>query len=536
MAGFIKSIFIACFFIVLSGCASRMNPEGGKKDITPPVLKESLPDNQSINVKEKKIELIFDEYVQLVDLNNQLVVSPLMDPMPKISAFKNRVSIELPDTLLTNTTYSISFGKSIADIHESNVLEDYRFVFSTGSVIDSLTMSGMVQDAATMKALKGLTVMLYRSSSLSDSTLLKRKPDYTTRTDETGNYLLTNLSAGSYVLMALDDKNGNYQYDDPAEEALGFAGKVIVLPPSLVQQLDVSLSLPEKLRLKRANRIGKTTAQLVFNRPVQELRLSVPGGADYVGTMIWNTRKDTLSLFMADTLQDSLIVYLKGERSLVDTVALKMLPSKSSRETVYKGLSLSIAVSPQIAGVTSSFTIQSLTPMLLPASLKVYEDSVMLNEATVTMDKDDARRFSIQYNWKPGKSYKIPIMPGTLKDVYGYTNDSLEWQFRIPDERSSGELMVKVNGKKIEGQDYFLQLCTEDFKVVRQQRILTPEMTFTYVMPSSYRLRIFRDDNRNERWDESDYSANRQAEIISITEPFQVRASWTLEKEIVFPK
>jgi uncharacterized protein (DUF2141 family) len=536
VAGFIKSFLVASFLIILSGCASRMNPEGGKKDITPPVLKESMPDNQSINFKEKKIELIFDEYVQLADLNNQLVVSPLMEPMPKITAYKNRITIELPDTLLPNTTYSINFGKSIVDVHELNVLEEFRYVFSTGSVIDSLTMSGMVREAATMKGMKGVTVMLYRSSSIADTTLLKRKPDYTTRTDETGNYLLTNLSAGDYVLMALEDKNGNYQYDDPAEEALAFTGKVLVLPPSLVQQLDMSLSLPAKLRLKRANRIGKTIAQLVFNRPVKDLNITIPGGADYAGTKIWNTRKDTLCLFMPDTLQDSLIVYLKGESSLVDTLALKMLPSKSSRETVYKGLSLSIAVSPQISGVNSSFTIQSLTPMLLPASLKVYEDSVMLNEATITMDKDDARRFSINYNWKPGKSYRVPVVPGMLKDVYGYTNDSLEWQFRILDERSSGELLVKVNGKKTEEHAFFLQLCTEDFKVVRQQRIITPELSFSYVMPGTYRLRIFRDDNRNERLDESDYAENRQAEIISITEPFQVRASWTLEKEIVFPK
>jgi uncharacterized protein (DUF2141 family) len=521
--------------LLFCSCASRMTPEGGKKDVTAPVLTTAFPENSSVNFKEKEITLVFDEYVQLVDLSAQLVVSPLMEPAAKVTAYKNKITIALPDTLLPSTTYSFSFGKSIVDVHESNILDGFRYVFSTGEAIDSLSVSGKIIEAATAKPVKQVTVMLYRTGNLNDSILLKRKPDYFARTDESGVYTLKYLAAGTYVLIALDDKNGNYQYDDPSEEAIAFSTNTLTLPPDVSINLGIANSLPAELRLKRSTRIRKTAMQLVFNRPVDSLEVTQRGGSEYTSPSIWNIRRDTLTLFTPDTLQDSLIVFLKGDRGLKDTVAVRMITGKSAQDVGNKGILLSYET-PSPVGPKGKFKIESLNPLASVGDFSILEDSVEIKEYQSAIDKTDPRIFIINYDWKPGKFYNVKVLPGQIKDLYGYANDSLDWKFRMPDDRSSGELVVTVIGKKVEGDDYLLQVCSEDFKVFRQERFLTTATTFTFIPPGNYRIRLVKDINRNGRWDESDFKLRRQPEPTTVSESIQVRASWTLEKDIVLPE
>lgn len=534
--GLHKRILILLAAVMIHGCANRMNPEGGAKDVQAPVLKKAVPENSSLNFSGDRIVLEFDEYIQLADLNNQLVVSPLMDPLPEITAFKNRITIQLRDTLEANTTYLLSFGKSITDVHENNILEGFRYVFSTGSQIDSLFVKGRILDGATAVPVKQITVMLYRYPATPDSMVLNRKPDYFTRTADDGSYSLNNLASGSYVLVALDDKNGNYKYDDPGEEAMAFHDSVISLPRDTVIDLQLSFSFPEKLRVRKMTRIGKTAVQLVFNRPAENVILKERDGQAYTGKLYWNIRRDTLSLFTKDTLQDSLNLVISGNRGLADTIAMKMQYGKgSSREGGQVKFALQTVVTPATAGPGTDIVLNSVNPLRQAGFVSFEEDSVKLDSLKIEIDTADDRIARIRYKWIPGKYYKLKALPGTVSDIFGYSNDTLQWNFQVADERNAGELQVTLNGRRDSSVNYLLQLTTSDFNIIRQLTVDSGYYVFNYLIPGNYRLRMVRDINRNGRWDGSDFREGLQPEKVVISEEFQIRAAWTLEKEIVFP-
>lgn len=535
MTGLIKNSFRLLLLVCIASCASRLTPEGGKKDVTAPVLTEASPVNSTVNFSGNEIVLTFDEFVQLVDLQSQLVVSPLMEPRPQISAYKNKITIVLPDTLLPNTTYSFNFGKSIADVHESNLLDGYRYVFSTGNEIDSLSISGLVKESAGLKPGNKITVMLYRNSSAGDTTVLKRKPDYFTRTNEYGEYTLENLSAGTYSIVALDDKNGNYVYDDPSQEALAFADSVISIPPTAKQYLKLDYSHPLKLRVKQVNRIRKTAVQIVFNRPVDTLNVKMAEGRSYDQPLFFSETRDTAFIFAADTLQDSLNVVISGDHELQDTISVRMIMNKPVLDASTKGIVFSAVSTPATKGLQSDFQIKSLNPLKKADGIELKEDTLEIDSFKVQIDQADPRLLRISYPWKPGKRYTIRAEKESIRDVYGIGNDSTGWGFEIPDDRSAGEILITVAGDFQNGK-YLLQLCNEDLKVLRQEVITDNHYTFSYVEPGKYILRVVNDQNGNGHWDHSDYAIKKQAEPVTVTEVLQVRASWTLEKEVFIPQ
>src|SRR6187551_2417345 len=156
--------FALLYFIVLifNSCAIRVNPTGGDKDVLPPKVLHTVPENYSVNVKTNDVVIMFDEYIQLKDINTQLVVSPLLKYTPETHIRKKSLEIHFLDTLEPNTTYTMNFGNSIADNNEGNSLENYQFVFSTGSVVDSLKISGRVEFAFDHKKETGILAMIYK--------------------------------------------------------------------------------------------------------------------------------------------------------------------------------------------------------------------------------------------------------------------------------------------------------------------------------------------------------------------------------------
>ncbi|MEK6616765.1 MAG: Ig-like domain-containing protein, partial [Bacteroidota bacterium] len=149
------------FWLLASRCAQIVNPNGGPKDVSPPHAVKYIPDSAKTNFSTKNIVIVFDEYIQLNDLQKQLVISPPMNIQPEIKVKGKSLLIELKDTLRKNTTYTFNFGNSIRDFTEANALEDFQYVFSTGSFIDSLKLSGAVKNAFDLKTEKGILVMLY---------------------------------------------------------------------------------------------------------------------------------------------------------------------------------------------------------------------------------------------------------------------------------------------------------------------------------------------------------------------------------------
>jgi hypothetical protein len=229
-------IFAAISVLFLyRGCAKIGSPMGGPKDETPPRVIRSIPDNYSIQFDEKRIEIEFDEYIQLKNINQELVVSPPQKEKPIVRLRNKTMIIDLKETLLDSTTYTLNFGQAIADNNESNLLENYQFVFSTGSFVDSLSISGLILNAFDMKpSEEPITIMLY--DNFYDSIPYKDIPMYIGKSTKKGYFEINNLKADTFKVFALKDKNYNLIYD-LADEEIAFLDTTLILSAELIRTL-----------------------------------------------------------------------------------------------------------------------------------------------------------------------------------------------------------------------------------------------------------------------------------------------------------
>lgn len=202
--------------LLLAACASMATPDGGPYDENPPVFVSSIPEAYSTGVTAKKFELAFDEYIKLENAFEKVVVSPPQMEMPEIKANGKRISVELFDSLQPNTTYSIDFGDAIVDNNESNPLENFAYVFSTGASVDTLAISGTVLNASDLEPIKGMLVGIYKAGD--DSAFNNRPLERVSRTDSRGRFSVKGIAPGKYRVYALADANQNYRFDQKSEK------------------------------------------------------------------------------------------------------------------------------------------------------------------------------------------------------------------------------------------------------------------------------------------------------------------------------
>ena len=212
--------FIFLLTAFLMGCARMGNPDGGWYDDTPPYVVNSSPADRATNVKPKRVSIYFNEFIKLEDAQNKVIISPPQLEMPEIKASGKRVIVDLKDTLKENTTYSIDFGDAISDFTEGNPMGNYAFTFSTGSVIDTLQVSGYVLNAENLEPIKGIQVGLY--DDLSDTAFLKKPMIRISRTDSRGHFVIKGVAPGTYRCYALQGADNNYIYNQKAE-MVGFS-------------------------------------------------------------------------------------------------------------------------------------------------------------------------------------------------------------------------------------------------------------------------------------------------------------------------
>src|SRR5436190_18077776 len=187
--------FIPVAFMFFS-CATQIPPTGGDKDTIPPKVLKLVPDSFSTHFKSNNIAITFNEYIQLQNLNEQLVISPPLSSMPDVSVKNKTLFIHINDTLKQNKTYTFNFGNAIRDNTESNPVENFQYVFSTGAAVDTEKVTGKILNAFTMEPENKVTVMLYDVPS--DSFPYLDNPSYFSRTKEDGTFIIKNISKGSY--------------------------------------------------------------------------------------------------------------------------------------------------------------------------------------------------------------------------------------------------------------------------------------------------------------------------------------------------
>ena len=237
LSNIISVFFIVAVVVLLTRCANPVTPTGGPKDTTPPKFLKSEPPQLTTYFHSKTIRIYFDEYVQLKDVQKNLIISPPMKSEPELKIKGKSVEVTFDEDFIANTTYNIYFGDAIVDVNESNPIRNFRYVFSTGAVIDSMTLNGYVYDAFTLKPVEGANVMLYYDMYDTipfDSAPFYVRPYYLTRTDKQGNFVLSNLRDIEYKIFALVDENSSMTYDQPSE-MIGFNDSLVkpyYIPPA----------------------------------------------------------------------------------------------------------------------------------------------------------------------------------------------------------------------------------------------------------------------------------------------------------------
>jgi len=214
------------FFFLSSGCANIIPPAGGPRDSLAPLLVKVSPPDSSRNFSERKIVFTFNEYVELQNPYENLVVSPISNTPPTIEYRLNTVTVKLKDTLEPNTTYHLDFGNAVKDFNEGNVVKGFSYTFSTGKYLDSLELRGNVILAESGSIDTTITVMLHTNPN--DSAVIKDRPRYIAKLDSRGNFVFKNLPPRTFYLYALKDEGGTMRYFND-RQLFAFADKPISL-------------------------------------------------------------------------------------------------------------------------------------------------------------------------------------------------------------------------------------------------------------------------------------------------------------------
>lgn len=464
MTASLTRLFLFSLIICLAaGCANIVPPTGGKKDVIPPKLVDVAPADSQRNQKVSKIVLHFDEYVTVSDITNQVHISPLIDaPLKVIGAYK-RVTVTIPDSLLQeNTTYRISFGNAIKDVHEGNPFTNYVYSFTTGNYFDSLKIRGKVFDASTGLPDSSATIFLYPASSY-DSAVVRKKPMYVNKVNADGTFEINGLPEKSFRIYAVRDKNGNLIYDGVREgEWIGFSNEIITPATDSVKNVELRM-FPEG---KDTTKASAATGLGMRRGEVQKPKAS---GKENEG-LSYSVAVDTSDL---------------RKRTTEITKPIAITFSQIPETIVHEKIFLS------------------------------YDSSGVSVEAPVSIDFDTATHKMMQIHtaWKENSVYTLRLIKGFAKDSTGKDVMPSKYVFRTKRDDDYGTLDIHLPTKYY-GKGYVLQVMMNSKDTLYQKPVLDTMIHLPRLMPGIYTFSVIVDKNENGIWDSGDLFGKKQPEMV----------------------
>ncbi len=519
-------IFILVVSLFFTNCANRGAPTGGDKDITAPVITKSIPENYSTNFNVKEIKIYFDEYIKIIDLQKQLIISPPMNPEPEITPLGSAskyITIKIFDSLLPNTTYAFNFGESIVDNNEGNPYPYYRYVFSTGNYIDSLNVKGKIIDAVNRKPDEFVSVLLYEiDSTFTDSIIYKQKPKYITNTlDSTTTFKLENLKSGKYLLIALKEENNNYTFQQKTDK-IGFLKDFITISTDTSafytlklfnEDIDFKATRP---RLISGNKIAFGYEGDYKNMKIKLLS-KTPN--DYESKITKEQKTDSLLYWYKPNFEAESIIFLVSNISYTDTLTVKL-------KTLDKD---SLVIKP-IQNRTLSFNEDFEIEANIPLTKINKEKIIILDKDSTQVDFTTAfdelnNRYTFFFTKKEQERYRIQMLPETFIDFFGNKNDTLIYSLSTKTYDDYGNIRLNLINATY---PVIVQLININDDVKEEQYSTKPvRLDFLNVNPGKYFVRIIFDANRNEKYDPGNYLLKRQPERISYYPiELEIRAGW----------
>lgn len=555
---------------LLSACANMgAGPQGGEKDVTPPKYMGSTPKPNETNYNNKKITLTFDEYVQLKDAYNQVVVSPPQQTPISISALGKKVTVELLDSLIPDRTYIIDFANSIADNNEGNELENYFISFSTGNEVDSFAISGTVIDAMTLAPMKGIYVGAYESDA--DSAFKKCIMDYVAKTNNNGEFTIHGLKERNYNIYALKDNNSNFRFDDKSEgiAVLGHAVKTARLETIKRDTVYKDSTTIDTIITKKASRFVPDSLLMryyVEEHHQQFYKNATWNNKEYFVLNFVNEKKqlpkitplnfksenwykvepsvtfDTLTYWLNDTLVEKLdtirfaIDYEKTD-SLENFIAqrdtINLYAKKWKKDKKYQGPEFDIKKvaeiyeSPKITWTSPLKSFSKKDVALLQKSDSTWEDVDFDIEAI----ENKPREFKIVAKLNEDAIYKVKVDSGNVADFAGVANKvKLEKTFKTKSKKDYVKLDLNIKNAKTPA---IVELLNSSDKVLRQVKIENGnKATFENLAGGDYYIRLIEDKNNDGKWTTGNYDQKVQPEMTYYyPSKITLRANWDREED-----
>jgi hypothetical protein len=486
---------------------------GGEKDTSAPILLKAKPNNFQSNFNSNNIELIFDEYLQLKNAEEQIIIGPNNGLKLKTKIKGKKINLSLIGDLKTNTTYTINFGEALSDYTESNILKDFQYVFSTGANLDSISIRGQVKDAFKGDYLKDAIVGLYALPTI-DSCVYLNKPDYYARTNSQGYYQIKNIKEGKYKISALVETNNNKIYDSN-EELIGFNDTDLDLKKDTALSVIAAFrALPSKIKLKESLLKGNRIS-LLFNQKVKNIQYQIEPKTSIV--LVDKINTDSLEIYLKEK-KDSINIVLTAE-GYQDTVLLK-------NEKEKKKSTLKVDIN-NYQNPSNTIYINSLTPLTI-----INKDSIYLKTDSLKYIKlntklsDNTKEIIIQYPFEISKKYELIIADSVLLNSNLEHNRALKYQVKSYNEENFGNLIIYTNAST--NQVIYELLIGE--KVVYRLISKAEKISIKLLNPGEYKLRIISDENNNNSWDTGNYLFKKQAEKVNYYPGnIKVRANWDLE-------
>ncbi len=525
-------LFLLSISFGFISCATITPPVGGPKDETPPrLIPESATPNFQTNFKKQRIELAFDEWVTLEDVFNQVVISPPLQYRPTITLKGKTVRFDFDsrEVLRENATYTINFGEAVKDLTEKNPANNLRFVFSTGAVLDSLTISGTIVDALKGEPVEKVLFMLY--DNLADSVVRTERPFYFAKTDKQGNFRIENARAGTFKGFALKDVDFNYRYN-LASEQIGFPDSLIVLGDSSKPLLIRLFEEEKPLRILEENTQNYGHAKLTFNQPPYNLDLSYQ---DVQQQIQYEYDQDTLHVWYDQASPQEWALYIRRDSVLNDTVLIPALPKDDFLQNTKLVQTNRRAGSTFIGLNPDKFALLTFNRPIIQfdtAFFRLYEDTLRKEvQATILLDSLTPRSVKVIYNWKEGLHYELEAMPGAFLDFFYAPSDTIKMVYRTDLRKAFGTLNLTIDSLRAD-QQYVIQLVQGESNVIETlpvKNAVTIKKQFKTLPPGSYAIKIIVDANGNGRWDTGNYNTKAQPETIFLKKLDNLRANWELE-------
>lgn len=590
------SKYVLHFFVlavILGGCANMaQGPTGGKKDTQAPVLMKSVPSQNERNVKEKRIEIDFNEYIQVNNPSQNLVVSPPQKSAPIVKAVGKKMVVQLKDSLLPNTTYTLDFRNCIGDYTENNLVKDFCHAFSTGETLDTLVISGTVLNAQDLLPLENICVGVYSSDE--DSLFTTTRFERIGKTDANGRFSIKGVAGKRYKIYALEDLNSNYFYDQVGE---GVAFQEMELPIPTVNityrydttykdstTIDTIITKKEmkyapdsfmlrffhkEIKLQEFNKIERSDRKH-FTLFFKKAEISVPEitPVDFTPAGKWymaepNKTTDTIVYWITDSAvynRDSLTIatnylitdsaenfvphadtliagltprYLKeeAEKAKEESAQIK----KYERRGKVKPRSNVISMMNQNGSIeiADSLIIWWKYPLSTVKEENVHlyymKDSTKVPVKLNVKQTKNQRSFFVDAEIIQGEKYTLLVDSAAVFDYYGNHNNKDSITFRRKMEDEYGQ--IKLNLSQQEGMS-IVQILNSTGGVVMEKKTDKSVVEFVNVTPGTYYVKLIEDRNNNGKWDTGVYAERKQPEnVYYFTKSIKLRAGWSVEED-----